>query len=111
MSSPKVPLAPSPLLPFSVLRLLPISTSLSSAASHHLGASHLRLRHPCLGSVLPAEKCLLVFSEANSLKSRSLSGKFTNVVSLLVRILDSENRFRSGVGVSQGQSHHRRQRP
>lgn len=40
-----------------------------------------------------------MFSEANSLKSRSLSGKFTNVVSLLVRILDSENRFRSGVGI------------
>ena len=50
-----------------------------------------------------------MFSEANSLKSRSLSGKFTNAVSLLVRILDSENRFRSGVGVSQGQSQNRRQ--
>lgn len=50
-----------------------------------------------------------MFSEANSLKSRSRSGKFTNAVSLLVRILDSENRFRSGVGVSQGQSQNRRQ--
>lgn len=44
-----------------------------------------------------------MFSEANSLKSRSLSGKFTNVVSLLVRILDSENRFRSVIVASQGQ--------
>lgn len=44
-----------------------------------------------------------MFSEANSLKSRSLSGKFTKVVSLLVRILDSENRFRSGIVVGQGQ--------
>lgn len=110
MSSPRVSLGPSPpALP--VLRLLPVSTSLSSAASRHLGASHLQLRHPCLGSVLPAQKRLLVFSEANSLKSRSLSGKFTNAVSLLVRILDSENRFRSGVGVSQGQSQNRRHSP
>lgn len=44
-----------------------------------------------------------MFSEANSLRSRSLSGKFTNVVSLLVRILDSENRFRSVIAWSQGQ--------
>lgn len=45
-----------------------------------------------------------MFSEANSLKSRSLNGKFTNVVSLLVRILDSENRFRSVIVASQGQN-------
>lgn len=43
-----------------------------------------------------------MFSEANSLKSRSLNGKFTNVVSLLVRILDSENRFRSVIAQSKG---------
>lgn len=77
--------------------------SLLAAALHPL-ACHLDLRHLCLISDLPAEKYSLVFSEANSLKSRSLSGKFTNVVSLLVRILDSENRFRSGVNVGQGRT-------
>lgn len=73
-------------------------------ASIHLSASHLYLRYLCHVSSLPAEKYSLVLSEANSLKSRSLRGKFTNVVSLLVRILDSENRFRSGVHVCQGQT-------
>lgn len=43
----------------------------------------------------------LQLCEANSRRSRSFSGKLTKVVSLLLRILDSEKRFRSG-GSRQG---------
>lgn len=55
-----------------------------------------------LGALPPWPQRLLQLCEANSLRSRSFSGKLTKVVSLLARILASEKRFRSGGGARQG---------